>query len=450
MDELVGELLARCSELRIPEEIRELIAIVHSHNRWRRLETINLIASENVMSPLAELFYINDMMSRYAEGLPRRRYYQGTKYIDEVEERLINIMSRIFRAKYVDVRPISGTIANLAVYHAVMPEGGVMASIPVSCGGHISHNQVGGPSLLKIRVIPLPWNMEEFNVDVDGARRVVAESKPKLIVLGASLYLFPHPISELLEVAEEHGSTLLHDSAHVLGLIAGRRFPNPLELGAPIMTSSTHKTFPGPQGGVIMCNDEELFEKVRKAVFPGLTSNYHHHRYISTAITALEMEKFGEAYAEQVLRNARRLAEALHARGFDVVAERLGFTRTHQVVIDVSKHGGGAKVSAKLEEANIIVNSNALPWDKSFSKASGVRMGVQEVTRFGMREDEMEVIADFISDVVIKGVDPSKVRQKVVEFRRGFVEVKYCFEIPREFMDEISKIGLAYLITPGA
>ncbi len=212
----------------------------------------------------------------------------------------------------------------------------------------------------------------------------------------------------------------------MLGLIAGGAFPNPLDLGADVMTSSTHKTFPGPpQGGVIFTNREDLFKAIQKAVFPGLTSNYHHHRYAATAVTAIEMMKFGKAYAEQVVNNARALAEELHAVGFRVVAENKGFTRTHQVLVDVSEIGGGTKTAALLEEANIIVNRNALPWDKGFRDPSGLRLGVQEMTRFGMGKDEMRVIAEFMARVLIRREDPSSVRKEVIEFRREFTQVKY-------------------------
>ncbi len=406
--------------------LSKVLDLVKAHNRWRRLETINLIASENVMSPLAEYVYLNDMEGRYAEGTLGNRYYQGTKYIDALEGLLTELMSQLFHAKFVDVRPISGTLANAATYASLTEPGDTILSIPIAAGSHISHRATGAPGILRLKVVNLPWDNEEFNVDVDKSIELIREVKPKIVILGGSVYLFPHPVRELLDAVHEVNGVLLHDSAHVLGLIAGGAFPNPLDLGADVMTSSTHKTFPGPQGGVVFTNNEELFGKIQKAVFPGFTSNYHHHRYAATAVAAIEMMKFGEAYAKQVVENARALAEELHAQGFSVVAENKGFTRTHQVLVDVSKLGGGAKSAALLEEANIIASKTALPWDRAFrGELSGLRLGVQEMTRFGMGKDEMRVIAGLMARVLIKGEDPASVRREVIEFRREFTQVRY-------------------------
>ena len=412
--------------------ITKIIELTRSHDKWRRTETINLIASENVMSPLAEYLYLNDMMGRYAEGPPGKKLYQGTCYMDQVEQLCCKLLSDLFNSRYVDVRPISGTVANLAALYAVTEAGDMVASLPIALGGHISHRKVGAVGVLRLKTVDLPWDNENFNIDVDRAIKLIREVKPRVVLLGASVYLFPHPVKELSEAAHEVNAYVIHDSAHVLGLIAGRVFPNPLEQGCDIMTASTHKTFPGPQGGVIFTNREDLIEKLDRAVFPGVTSNYHQHRYPSLAVTTIEMKIFGEEYARQIVRNAKRLAEALHERGFKVLCEHLGFTQTHQVLVDVRDLGGGSKCAELLEQANIIVNKNMLPGDKSPENPSGIRIGVQEMTRFGMRESDMEVIADFMYRILMKREEPERVRKEVVEFRRRFLEVKYGFK-PEDF-----------------
>ena len=421
----------------LPQEVKDIIDVVIKHNVWRRQETINLIASENVMSPLAELLYLNDLSGRYAEGTVGHRYYQGTKFVDVLEDALSKRFAKVLGATFVDVRPISGTIANLATYFALVPEGGVVASLPVKYGGHISHNTVGGLKALRLKTVDLPWDMENFNIDVDAARKVIEEKKPNLIILGASLYLFPHPVKEIAEIAETVGAYVLHDSAHVFGLIIGGAFPNPLKEGAHVTTTSTHKTFPGPQGGLIATVlGDEVNTQIQKAVFPTFTSNYHLHRYAATYVTLIEMEIFGREYATKVVENAKALAEALSAEGITPVAERQGFTKTHQVAVDVSKFGGGDKVAALLEEANIIVNKNALPWDKSVLRPSGIRMGVQEMTRFGMGRDEMQEIARFIARV-LRGEDPATVRREVTKFRKAFLEIKYGFKLDKNIVENI-------------
>jgi glycine hydroxymethyltransferase len=421
----------------LPREVNDIIDVVIRHNVWRRQETINLIASENVMSPLAELLYLNDLSGRYAEGTVGQRYYQGTKFVDVLEDALSRRFAKVLGASFVDVRPISGTIANLATYFALVPEGGVVASLPVKYGGHISHNTVGGLKALRLKAVDLPWDVENFNVDVDAARKVIEEKKPNLIILGASLYLFPHPVGEIAEIAKTVGAYVLHDSAHVFGLIVGGVFPNPLKEGAHVITTSTHKTFPGPQGGLIATVlGDEVNTQIQKAVFPTFTSNYHLHRYAATYVTLVEMETFGREYATKVVENAKALAEALSAEGITPVAERQGFTKTHQVAVDVSKFGGGDKVAALLEEANIIVNKNALPWDKSVLRPSGIRMGVQEMTRFGMGRDEMQEIARFIARV-LRGEDPATVKREVTKFRKAFLEIKYGFKLDKNIVENV-------------
>ncbi len=420
--------------VKLPPEAREVIEATRAHNRWRR-ETINLIASENVMSPLAEALYLNDMMHRYAEGKPRKRYYQGLRYVDVVEELVMKYMGELLGGALIEPRPVSGTIANATVFRALAecPSGGVRPKAliaPVQAGAHVSHTKFGTLGALCIEHIEMPYDAENMNVDVDRAVKMIEEVKPVFVVLGGSLYLFPHPVREIADAAHSVGAKLIYDAAHVLGLIVGRRWRNPLDHGADYMTASTHKTFPGPQGGIIATRDEELYKRVSRIVFPYFVSNHHLHRLPALAVTALEMKYFGEAYADQVVRNAKRLAEALAAEGFKVLGEHLGYTKSHQVAVDVREHGGGAKAATLLEQANIIVNKNLLPYDPpdAIKNPSGLRLGVQEMTRWGMKEQEMEEIARLMRRVVIDGEDPQKVKRDVVELRRQFQKVHYAFD----------------------
>ncbi len=422
-----------------PPELEQVISLVEKHNSWRGSECINLIASENVTSPLVDAVYLSDAMHRYAEGMPFKRFYQGTKFIDEIEVYACNLMSKLFGAEYVDLRPVSGTTANGAVFTALGEPGDTTMITPLQGGGHVSHSEYGIMGALGLRPIPLPFDNEEVNIDPDAAAKEIRRVKPRFIVLGASLFLFPHPVREIKEAAEEVGARVVFDAAHVLGLIAGRTYPNPLEDGADVVTASTHKTFPGPQGGVIMTNEKNLYKKIKKVVFPVFVSNHHLHRLAATAVTAIEMMYFGEEYARQVVRNAKALARALYDRGFKVLAPHKGFTETHQVAVDVSELGGGAPVAEKLEEANIILNKNMLPWDTpdKIKNPSGIRIGVQEVTRLGMKEGEMEEIAELMYRVVLRGEDPAAVRKRVVELRSRFTEVKYTFPLAKDVINRL-------------
>jgi len=417
--------------LGVREELAKVFELTNAHNMWRLRESINLIASENVMSPAAMTVYVSDPMHRYAEGKPFKRHYQGVKYIDELEVLADELMGRLFETDMVDLRPVSGTIANAATFRVLAQPGDKAVIAPVQAGAHVSHTKFGTLGALGIQQVDLPYDEERMNVDVDRAVKVIEEVKPKFAVLGGSVYLFPHPAKEIAEAVHSVGGKLVYDAAHVLGLIAGGAWENPLKHGADVMTASTHKTFPGPQGGVILASNREVFKEIGKTIFPWFVSSHHLHRLPATAVTALEMLEFGRQYADQVIRNAKRLAEALAERGFTVLAEHMGYTMSHQVLLDVTKQGGGAKAALLLEEANIIVNKNLLPKDppEAVKDPSGLRIGVQEMTRFGMKEDEMDVIADFMERVLIKGEEPSKVREEVKSFRSNFTKVHYGFRL---------------------
>ena len=414
-----------------PQELLKIIELTRQQNRWRRTETLNLIASENVMSPLAESVYMSDFMSRYAEGLPFKRYYQGTKYIDELEDLTNKLLAEISKARHADIRPIAGTIANAAVFRVLADPGDKALIAPVQAGSHVSHTKFGTLGALGIQHIEMPYDEERMNVDVDKAIKMIEEVKPKFIVLGGSLYLFPHPLKELEPHAHAVGAKVVYDAAHVYGLIVGGQWHNPLEEGADFMTASTHKTFPGPQGGVVLSNNDELFKKVQKTIFPWWVSNHHLHRIPATAVTAIEMKYFGSDYATQIVRNSKALAEALAEEGFKVIGEHLGYTKSHQVAVDVKNLGGGAKCAKLLEDANIIVNKNLLPHDppSAVNDPSGLRIGVQEMTRYGMKEEEMREIARLMKEVLIDRKSPEEVRKKVIEFRKNYLKVKYTFDV---------------------
>ncbi len=410
--------------------LSRVLSLVEEANKWRTLETVNLIASENVMSKTALRAYMSDFMFRYAEGKPFKRYYQGTRYIDELEVLTAQIIGELLGVEHVELRPISGTIANAAVFRVLAGPGDKAVIAPVQAGAHVSHTKFGTLGALGIEQVFLPYDEENMNVDVDRAVKVIEEVKPRFAVLGGSVYLFPHPVEEIAEAVHSVGGKLVYDAAHVLGLIIGGAWPNPLKRGADAMTASTHKTFPGPQGGLIAFTDEKLYKEVSKTVFPWFVSNHHLHRIPATAVTALEMAKYGEAYARAIVENARKLAEALAAEGFKVVGEHLGYTRSHQVLVDVRGLGGGAKAATLLEQANIIVNKNLLPWDppEAVKDPSGLRLGTQEVTRLGMGKGEMEEIARFMRMVLIDGRDPKEVAAKVSEFRKSYTKVRYSFD----------------------
>jgi len=429
---------------KFPSELAHVLNLVVEHNIWRKRRCVNLIASENVMSPLAMLFYMNDMMHRYAEGKPFKRFYQGLKFVDEVEVTTMKIIGDLLETEYVDLRPISGTTANASAFRTFTKPGDKAVVVPVQAGAHVSHTRYGTLGALGIEQIEMPFDLDEWNIDVDGARKVIEDVKPKIVILGGSLYIFPHPTKEIAEIAHSVGAKLIYDAAHVLGLIMGKVWSNPLKDGADVLTSSTHKTFPGPQGGLIAASTKDDIKAIGKVVFPMFVSNHHLHRLAAIAVTGVEMKLYGEEYARQIIKNAKALAEALVENGFKVVAENKGYTMSHQVVVDVKELGGGAKAAKLLEDANIILNKNMLPWDKpeDIKNPSGLRIGIQEVTRWGMKEDDMKVIAEFMKKVIINGKDPKEVGKDVIEFRKNYLEIHYALKITGDEEKELLKLML--------
>ena len=410
----------------------KVLEFVEGHEKWRS-STINLIASENVTSPSAIRAIASGFMHKYAEGWPKQRYYQGCKYVDEVELIGVDLFCKLFQSDFADLRPISGTNANQAAFFGLTEAGDKAIVLHTSHGGHISHMPFGAAGMRGLEVHTWPFDNDEFNIDVDKAAKMIRELEPKIVVFGGSLFPFPHPVKELAPVAKEVGAFVMYDAAHVLGLIGGGQFQDPLREGADVITSSTHKTFPGPQGGVILYKDlGEATAKLQGAIFPGVLSNHHLHHMAGKVVTAAEMLEFGKAYAEQIVKNAKALAEAMAEEGFKVIGEDKGYTESHQVIVDVSElhEAGGGWAAPLLEEAGIILNKNLLPWDplEKVNTPSGLRIGVQEMTRVGMMEDDMKEIARFMRRTLLDKEDPKKVEKDVFEFRKQFQKVYYSFD----------------------
>ena len=404
--------------------VQEIRNIMKEHNQWME-NSMNLIASENITSSAVKEAMVSDLSHRYAEGLPCDRLYEGCHLIDSIENITIDLSKKLFNAEHVNVQPTSGVVANLACFFAFANINDPMMAMEVPYGGHISHAKVSAAGIRGLKVYTHPFNQETMNIDADAMKKQILEIKPKIVLLGGSLFLFPHPVEEAREAADEIGAKVMYDGAHVLGLIAGGCFQDPLKEGADLLVGSTHKTFPGPQGGIILCK-EELKEKIDEAVFPGVVSNHHLHHVAGLGISTAEMLEFGQEYAQQIVKNAKALAQNLHELGFNVLCEDLGFTESHQVAMDVSDIGRAAELSKRLESNNIILNKNLLPWDNvnRSDDPSGIRVGTQELTRRGMKESEMAEVAEFIKKVA---VDNLKVKDEVTEFMSNYTKVHYAF-----------------------
>ena len=409
------------------------------HHKWFE-NSIPLIASENIPSPAVREAIISDFGNRYAEGWPGERVYAGCVYIDDVEFECMKLAKKLFKSKFADVRPISGVVANLAIYSAFTNPGDIMLAPSIPAGGHISHGKKehsGTAGLVHgLEIEFYPFDAEEMTIDVDKTKQKVkdlekANRLPKMAMFGGSLFLFPHPVKELSDFLKSFDIHINYDAAHVAGLIAGGKFQDPLREGADTMTMSTHKTLFGPQGGLVL-GSKEHEEVIKKATFPGLTSSHHIHHMAGKAVAFAEALEFGKDYATEVIKNAKSLADALSNAGFKVLGESKGFTMSHQIAVNVLDYSDGGKVEADLEKANIIVNRQLIPGDikagRNYFHPGGIRLGVSEITRLGMKKNEMEEIASLIKNIVIEKKDPKKILSKVKSFRKNFQKVKFCFD----------------------
>jgi len=399
--------------------------ITKEHHEWMK-NSINLIASENITSLSVREALASDLSHRYAEGLPCHRLYEGCGYIDQIENLTIDLSKKLFHAEHVNVQPVSGVVANLASFFALADYNDPMMALDVPVGGHISHANVSAAGIRGLKTISHPFDENMMNIDSDAMKKEILEKKPKIVLLGGSVFLFPPPVSEAREAADEVGAKVMYDGAHVLGLIAGGCFQDPLKEGADLLVGSTHKTFPGPQGGIILCK-EDIGDKIDEAVFPGVVSNHHLHHLAALGISTAEMLEFGADYAAQIIKNAQALAQNLHELGFKVLCEDQGFTESHQVVMDVSNLGKAAEFAKELETNNIILNKNLLPWDdvNRSDDPSGIRIGAQEITRRGLKESQMTEVAEYIKMVMM---DNKNVAEDVSQFMNQFTNVHYSFQ----------------------
>jgi glycine hydroxymethyltransferase len=391
--------------------IDELLSLVEKHERWRGRKCLNLIPSENIMSPAVRSLLSSDLGHRYTS---REGFYMGTRLIDEIEQYGEELAKNLFRCETADLRPLSGHIANLIFLACFTRPNDTMLCVSPDNGGYPGIWKHGLSRLLKLRTVEFPFSKEARNIKVEEARNLILQKKPKMVVFGASIFLFPHPLHELTEAAGDAGAHIGYDGSHVLGLIAGEKFQDPLREGAHVLYGSTHKSFFGPQGGIILA-DREHGETIQERIHPEFVDNAHWNRIAALTLALAEMKTYGKQYAGQVVQNAQTLAKALAEQGFPVTCPHLGYTQSHQLLLDYGGFEQGEVIARKLEKANIIVDG-------------GVRLGVCEATRRGMKKDEMGRIAVFMERVVVDDEDPRRVKEDAMKLAEEFQETEYCFK----------------------
>ena len=451
----------------LKSKVEHLLARATQNNLWRQRQCFNLIPSETTPSLIVKMCEISDPAGRYAEHRTLKGkeiyFYQGTDFIRDVEEELRAAMREYFNCKEVEVRTISGQMANEVVFKAMtkhinadsrgrLARMRLVMNNDLTKGGHLSSQPMGAlfnfveidPETGKEAVLNFPVRPDNpYKIDVPKMVDLIKSRRPDLLIFGKSMFISREPVAEACEAARDLSPrpVIMYDMAHTLGLYGA--FQRPLEEGADIVTGSTHKTFFGPQRGVIASNFEKghhlrkLWTEVRGRAFPGSTSNHHLGTLLGLLVATYEMNAFKDEYQTQVRKNAKAFARALKHSGLDVEGDpNEDFTETHQVIVRVRKYGMGEEVARRLEDNNIICNYQALPDDESFISSSGIRTGVQEMTRFGMTGKDFERLAALVADVVIKRQD---VKAKIAEYRRQFPEMLYCLP-PREASEMAARV----------
>lgn len=408
------------------EKVKEINSLLEQHNTFRG-DCLNLIASENVPSPLVEGLLVEDLDQRYGNysGIDlQARSYQGNRFIVQIEELAQELAKQLFGAAYVDLRPLSGNLAGIATTFGLASPGDI--ALEVHNGHQYADKLASSPLKVSLESIPIPWDGARSNIDIDQTVTLIREHRPKLVTIGSGVFLFPQPVRELREAMNRYrpDSYLIYDAAHVMGLIAGGRFQAPFEEGADVIISSTHKTLAGPQGGIILTNDRSLAERIGPAVAPLLESNHHLGRLPALAGTFLEWMACGGEHADAIIRNAKALGQALHQRGIRLLGQELGFTESHTLIPIVDEFGESKAMADQLEACNIIAGGASVPPELGMH---GLRIGVQEVTRRGMTVADAPAVAGCIVDA-LKGDDLKAVKRQATALAGRFNRMRFTLE----------------------
>lgn len=403
--------------------------LVRTHEIWRGELCLNMNPAEGLMSRAARELLASDLATRLTEGLPGDKLYphgRQNHIIDEIEATAISLARRLFDARFVEWRPSSNSMANAAVFFALLEPGDLVLVQDEEGGGNYSYHAHGPLGLRGAQIVPLPPRDPSFEIDIDRAAQQISQLRPKMIVIGGGKVLFPYPVAALRALADAVGALLVYDAAH-LGLhISAGEFQRPLEEGAHIVTLSTHKVMGGPVGGLVLTNHARIARRVSGLVFPGLLQTRDLNKYAALAVSLAENVQFGGELARRMVANARALAAQLCAQGFDVIARERRFTQTHQLFLDLGTAAG--EFEARCHDANILVSDCALTGDLARGRRCGARIATHELTRYGMGEPEMAQIARMMADAFHARRDAASLREQVAALRARFPTILYSFD----------------------
>ena len=380
------------------------------------------------MNPRAEAALSAGLGTRPSLGYPGDKYEMGLEAIERIEVIAAELAAEVFSADYAEIRVGSGALANLYVFMATCRPGDAIIAPPPAIGGHVTHHGAGAAGLYGVVTHPAPVDAGRYTVDVAALHRLAKQVQPRLITLGGSLNLAPHPIREVRAIADAVGAVLMFDAAHLSGPIAGRAWQQPLAEGAHVMTMSTYKSLGGPPAGLILTNDAALAERLDAIAYPGMTANFDAGKTAALAITLLDWLEFGRDYAATMLATAKALAEALAEAGLPVFSTSSGFTQSHQLALHAEKFGGGQAASKRLRRANILACGIGLPVPELDGDLNGLRLGTPEAVRWGMRPEHMPELARLIARALIGNEAPEDVAADVTVFRGQFDRIGFVRE----------------------
>jgi glycine hydroxymethyltransferase len=417
-EDLVQALAAQAAAMDSAHAATELLRLVAENRRIHELDGINLNPATNLMNPRAEALLAAGLGPRASLGHPGDKYEMGLQAIERIEVMAAELAAEVFDAPYAEVRVGSGALANLYVFIATCRPGDTIVAPPPEIGGHVTHHAAGAAGLYGLRTLPAPVDADGYTVDVDALRRLAHEARPKLITLGGSLNLFPHPVAAVRAVADEVGALLMFDAAHLSGMVAGRAWANPLAEGAQVMTMSTYKSLGGPPGGLVVGTDAKLFERIDAVAYPGLTANFDAGRVAALAMGLLDWKDFGPGYARAMQATAQALAAALATEGLPVFSTPRGATSSHQLALAAARWGGGQAAARRLERARLLACGIGLPLAPVAGDVNGLRLGVPEIVRRGMGPQDMPALAALIARALAG--DPAAVADDVTRLSRRF------------------------------
>jgi glycine hydroxymethyltransferase len=405
---------------------RELHRLVDTHERSMDYESVVLYAGTNMSNPRSRALLSSTLTNRPNLGHPGDTYNRGMDNASAIDVMCTELLKKLFNAQFVEHRVPSGSIANLYAFMATCKPGDNIIAFSDAAAGHVTHHRDGAAGLYHLTTHNAAFDTERMDIDVEGLRRQAQEIRPKLIIVAGSMCLHPYSVREVREIADEIGAYVLYDAAHMGGLIAGGAFQQPLAEGAHLMTGSTYKSFGGPASGMILTNSDVLAERLDDIAYPGLTANFDLAKTAAMCMAAMDQLEFGPAYAAACVANAQSLAHALHDAGVDVfAAPQRGFTSSQHVALRAHQYGGGNAAAKRLEPANVLLSSIGLPGPEIPGEANGIRIGTQEVTRWGMGTTDMENIAAFVARVLVRNESSDSVRRDVVAFRQRFQELHF-------------------------